>query len=70
MTRTVLRSEDIACGGCTASIERALMAVSGVSSVAGDPETKVVVVDHDDSLSVEKIRAVVEDLGFATKLVG
>ena len=70
MTRTVFRSDDIACGGCTASIEKALMAVAGVSSVAGDPQTKVVVVDHDDSVSDEKILQVVEELGFATSRVG
>ena len=70
MTRTVLRSDDIACGGCTASIESALTTLAGVKSVAGDPETKIVVVDHDETVTVEALREALDQIGFSSNVVG
>ena len=70
MKRTVLRSDDIACGGCTSSIESALSALAGVKSVAGDPETKIVVVDHDESVTVEALREAMDQIGFSSNVVG
>lgn len=61
---TVFHSDEISCGGCTSTIERGLSAVAGVSAVKGDPETKLVTVEHDESLSVESILAKLDEIGF------
>jgi copper chaperone CopZ len=61
---TVFKSEDISCGGCTATIERELGRLPGVSSVKGDPESKLVTVEYDDTLPVEEILAKLDAIGF------
>ena len=61
---TVFKSEDISCGGCTATIEKELGQLPGVSSVKGDPETKLVTVEYDDSLGAEAILAKLDEIGF------
>jgi Cu+-exporting ATPase len=61
---TVLRSDEIMCGGCTATIEKALSALPGVSVVSGDAETKLVTVEHDDSVSVEELIEKMDEAGF------
>jgi hypothetical protein len=42
----------------------------GVKSVAGDPETKVVVVDHDETVTVEALREAMDQIGFSSNVVG
>jgi len=66
---TVLRSDDIMCGGCTASIEKALSSVPGVSHVSGDPGTKTVTVEHEASVTLEEIVAKMDEAGFAAEPV-
>lgn len=61
---TVFKSEDISCGGCTATIEKELGRMQGVTSVKGDPETKLVTVEYDDSLGAEAILAKLDEIGF------
>jgi copper chaperone CopZ len=47
-----------------------LSALAGVKSVAGDPETKIVVVDHDESVTVEALREAMDQIGFSSNVVG
>jgi copper chaperone CopZ len=62
--KSVFKSEEIACGGCTATIEKELSQLPGVVSVNGDSATKLVTVEHDDSLPVEGILAKLDEIGF------
>lgn len=61
---TVFHSDEISCGGCTSTIEKQLSAMPGVSSVKGDPESKMVTVEHDESLSVDSLLARLDEIGF------
>lgn len=67
---TIVRSDEISCGGCTATIEKALMTVPGITRVSGNPETKVVTVEHDTSVDEHKILEKMDEAGFAAEIVG
>lgn len=67
----VFFSEDISCGGCTSSIEKGLTPVAGVKSVVGSPDDKKVTVEFDEgAVSVEKLLALLDEMGFESKIVG
>ncbi len=53
---------DMDCGGCVASITRAVQKLDGAASVKADLETKKVEVTS--GLSDAAIRGVIEDAGF------
>jgi copper chaperone CopZ len=67
--KTTVHSEDIECSGCISSIEKALLELGGVSSVIGNPETKMVTVEHDDLMSIDELLKRMEDAGFESKVV-
>ena len=67
---TVFLSEEIECGGCTATIEEERSQLSGVSSVKGDPETKLVTVEHIATLTTEEILKKLDEIGFAATVAG
>ena len=48
MTTTVLHAPDIMCGGCAASIQKALADIDGIGGVDVDVAAKHVSVTHDD----------------------
>lgn len=55
--------------GCVGSIQKVLGAVAGVSSVAGDAETKVVTVEYDDSrVSPAELLGHLDAAGFPSTL--
>jgi copper chaperone len=56
--------EDMTCGGCAASIKRAVSRVKGVSSVEADPSSKDVVVDASSEVSRETIVAAIQGAGY------
>jgi copper chaperone CopZ len=56
--------EDMTCGGCAASIKRAVSRVPGVSSVAANPSSKDVVVDTSAEVSRETIVAAINAAGY------
>jgi copper chaperone CopZ len=60
----LVRSDDIACRGCTATIERTLSALPGIQSVKGDVESKVVTIEHDDSVALDAILEKMDEAGF------
>lgn len=66
---TVVRSDEIMCGGCTSSIEKGMVGLPGVLSVAGDPQTKRVTIEHDPSVDTHAILAKMDELGFAAEIV-
>ncbi|MCH7905011.1 MAG: heavy-metal-associated domain-containing protein [Armatimonadetes bacterium] len=70
MTKATYYSADIACDGCTSSIEEALSKLAGIASVSGNPDTKQVKVEfHDTVVSEEAILAKLNELGFESKRV-
>ena len=55
---------DMTCGGCAASIKRAVSRVAGVSAVDANPSTKDVVVDASGEVSRESIVAAINAAGY------
>ena len=62
---TTFTAPEIVCGGCASSIKKALGDVPGVSGVDVDVETKKVTVNHDASVSREKIAESLDRAGFS-----
>lgn len=56
--------QDMSCGGCAASIRKAVTRVDGVSTVSADPQTKDVVVDASPAVSREVIVAAINAAGY------
>ena len=57
--------EDMTCGGCAASIKRAVSHVPGVSGVEANPSSKDVVVDAAADVSRETIVAAINAAGYS-----
>lgn len=56
--------QDMTCGGCAASIKRAVSHVPGVSNVEANPSSKDVVVDTSADVSRETIVAAINAAGY------
>ena len=61
---TTVTAPEIVCGGCAASIKKAFGNVEGVSEVEVDVANKQVTVNHDRSVSREKIVDVLDRAGY------
>ena len=61
---TKVIASDIVCGGCAGAIKNALSRVNGVLQVEVDVETKIVSVQHNGEVNLEKIAEVLDDAGF------
>ena len=65
MNRLKLKVPDIVCGGCAASIKKALGKIEGVEQIAVDVENKTIAVEHDErKISRERIVEKLDDIGF------
>ena len=65
MQTTIFLAPDIECGGCAASIEKALNGLSGLNSLSVNIDTKTVTISHDtELLSAEAILTRLDHLGF------
>ena len=63
--QTIFITPDIECGGCAASIQKALGRQSGVSAVAVDVPAKAVTVEFEPHVtSREQIAETLTDIGF------
>jgi copper chaperone len=62
--KTIVTAPEIVCGGCAASIKKAFGSVEGVREVEVDIENKQVTVNHDRSVSREKIADVLDRAGY------
>lgn len=59
------QAPDIECGGCAASIKRALAGADGIERVGVDLGTKIVTVAFDETkTSVRDIAEALTDIGF------
>lgn len=59
-----LKVQDMTCGGCAASVRKAVSQVSGVSSVTADPQTKDVVVEAAPDVTREAVVAAIKVAGY------
>jgi copper chaperone CopZ len=59
-----LKVEDMTCGGCAASIKRAVARVPGVNTVEADPSSKDVVVEVSGEVDRETIVAAINAAGY------
>jgi copper chaperone len=64
MTERILQVDGMTCGGCEASVTRILNAINGVDGVHASAQTGKVVVDLDEDVPVQMLRAAVEGAGF------
>jgi copper chaperone len=65
MDVTRLRVPDMTCDHCKAAVSRAIKALPGVTVVAVDLDTKLVLVDHDrDRTPLAGLTSAVEDQGY------
>ena len=58
-------AQDISCGHCVATVEKALGPLDGVQRVEASAETKHIVVDFDPArITVDRLEAVLDDAGY------
>ncbi len=58
------RVEDMTCGGCAASVRKAVLGVPGVNKIDTNPASRSVVVDASAGVSRERIVAAITDAGY------
>lgn len=56
--------QDMTCGGCAASVRKAVSRVPGVSAVTADPQSKDVVVEAAPEVSREAVIAAINTAGY------
>lgn len=65
MNEVTIKIEGMSCGGCVKNVSGVLQALAGVEAVQVSLETASATVRHDPAkVSVEALRAAVEDAGF------
>jgi len=65
MSKTALRVPEMTCDMCRTAIEGALDGLPGVTSVTVDVETKLVTIEHNDSLApISQLSAAIQDEGY------
>ena len=63
--QVTLTAPDISCGHCVATVESAVGALSGVTSVTADESTKRVEIAFDPNrVSLDQIEATLDDAGY------
>ena len=63
---TVLKVDGMSCGHCTHAVEQEISALAGVQSVQADLETKQVTVQHDGSVTLDVLKAAIEEAGYTS----
>ncbi len=61
---TVIKAEGMACGGCSANIEKALTSLDGVEEASADHRDGTVRVRHDRRVTEQDIRKAVSAAGY------
>lgn len=62
--KKVISIEGMRCGHCTASVDKALREIEGVSDVTVDLAAKKAEVEAADTVTDDALRKAVDDLGF------
>ncbi|MGK0554200.1 copper chaperone CopZ [Macrococcus capreoli] len=61
---TILKVEGMTCGHCKKSVEGAVSELEGVKSAVVDLEAANVTIEHEESVSVDTMKAAIEDQGY------
>jgi len=70
MATTTLRVEGMTCGACTSAVETGFKGVEGAGNVSVSLIMERAVVQHDpETLSVERVREIIEDRGFDAEVL-
>lgn len=70
MTTKTFNISGMTCGGCTASVQKALQAVDGVQSISVSLENQQAVISFDEAIvSVQALSEMIEDAGFDVSAV-
>lgn len=64
MNTEKLHIPNISCMHCVRTVKNELEELEGMVSVEGDAETKSVVVQWDDPLTLEKIKSVLKEINY------
>ncbi|MDY6831025.1 MAG: heavy-metal-associated domain-containing protein [Thermodesulfobacteriota bacterium] len=64
METTTLTIPNITCGHCVMTISRELGEIEGVARAQGDPAAKTITVDWAPPATLERIRAVLEEINY------
>jgi copper chaperone CopZ len=56
--------QDMTCGGCAASVRKAVSGVAGVSAVTADPQSKDVVVEAAPEVTRQAVVAAINSAGY------
>lgn len=65
MKTVQLSVQDMTCGGCSNSIQNALQAVDGVTSISVNLESRLVVIGFDEGVTtVDALLEAIDDAGF------
>ena len=64
MEKQTLSIPNISCGHCVMSIQNELNELEGVSGVDGDINGKTVTVSWDEPASLERIKAVLDEINY------
>ncbi len=67
-TETKLTVPGIVCGGCAGGIKNALGKVPGINKIEVNVNTKVVIVEHDEKVSPEKLAEILDVAGFPAEV--
>ena len=65
--KTILQIEGMSCDHCVRHVREALESVPGVKSAEVSLDSKSAAVEHGDGVSVEALRAAVEEEGYEVK---
>jgi copper chaperone len=67
VTHTILRAEGFSCPSCVAKIEKQVGRLGGVKNVKVHFASARVEVDHDDTVSVDELIAIIGKAGYPAK---
>ncbi len=62
--KTVLRIKGMSCSHCVRHVSEALLELEGISSADVKLDDNTAAVEHDESVTVERMKAAVEEAGY------
>lgn len=66
--KTLLRSDELTCPSCIPKIEKALGRLEGVSNAKVHFSTGRIQIEHDPAVDPERLRAIVRDVGYDSRI--
>ncbi len=67
---TRIRVADATCGHCKQTVESAVGGVAGVTGADLDLDSKLLVVEHDDSTSADDLVGAISGAGYSPEIAG